>query len=69
MRTFREITTRDINQPSIQAFGQWWQVTGFIGRIMPCDVGKRIYKVADNSGGYFLQVENDSQFKARENKA
>ena len=38
------------------AFGRVWMALDFIGRILPGDVGKRVYQV-----GGILQVENDEQ--------
>ena len=57
---FREITSRDVGTPLIQAFGRQWLVHNFMGNIQVGDVGKRIYL-----RGGILQVENDAQFKAR----
>jgi len=56
MRPYREITTADIGKSTFHAFGKAWQTSGFIGRILPGDVGKRVYLVGD-----ILQVENDEQ--------
>ena len=32
-----------------------------LGRILPCDIGKRVYEVSDGCGRTFYQVENDEQ--------
>lgn len=56
MRPFREITSDDIGKTTFRAFGKSWLVSGFIGRVLPGDVGKRVYLVGD-----ILQVENDEQ--------
>lgn len=56
MRPYREITKADVGRYMITAFGRTWHVSSFIGRILPGDVGKRIYQVDD-----ILQVENDEQ--------
>lgn len=66
MNTPYTLTHSDISKASIVAFGQHWRTCDFIGRILPGDVGKRVYRVMDASGGYFLQVENDSQRAKRE---
>jgi hypothetical protein len=57
---YRTITPNDVRRPLFQAFGQKWQVSGFMGEIQPRDVGKRVYLVDD-----ILQVENDEQFSRR----
>ncbi len=58
---FYEIKATDVSRSLIHAFGGTWQTSGFIGRILPQDVGKRVYKV----GPGVLQVENDAQFRRR----
>ena len=63
MRNFYTITRRDVGSHLIEAFGRKWLAQNFIGRIMPCDVGKRVYVVAPN----VLQVENDDQLRKRLN--
>ena len=60
------IRAQDVGRMSITAFGQSWLTVNFIGRILPGDVGKRIYKAMDASGGFYLQVENDQQRARRE---
>jgi hypothetical protein len=54
---FREITRDDVNKALFRAFGRDWSVSGFIGRILPQDVGKRVYLVRAD----VVQVENDEQ--------
>ena len=54
------LSRADIGQASIPAFGKLWMVNEFIGRILPGDVGKRVYL-----RGGILQVENDAQRTAR----
>ncbi len=54
------IKTEDVGVPHLRAFGQTWPVTGFMGRILKRDVGKRVYL-----RGGILQVENDEQYMAR----
>lgn len=56
MRPYHTISTEDVGQPWLKIFGQLWIVSEFMGRILPGDVGKRIYLV-----GRILQVENDEQ--------
>ncbi len=54
------LTAEDVGKPHLRAFGQVWPVSGFLGRILPNDVGKRVYL-----RGGILQVENDEQHEAR----
>jgi hypothetical protein len=63
------IATSDIGQMCIKAFDRVWPVTGFIGRILPGDVGKRVYLVPcdDPKAGSILQVESDEQLAKRRN--
>lgn len=58
-----EITQKHVGQILIHAWGREWRVSEFIGRILPKDIGKRIYKVGD-----ILQVENDQQRSKRQGK-
>lgn len=60
MTTHYTLTVADIGKPYIRAFGKSWPVENFIGRILPGDVGKRVYQ----SDG-ILQVENDEQMAKR----
>lgn len=60
MRPYRDIAADDVGKWLFGAFGRRWPVSSFIGRIMPHDVGKRVYLVGD-----ILQVENDEQRDAR----
>jgi hypothetical protein len=60
MSNYRTIAESDIGKSTIEAFGRRWPVSGFIGQILPQDVGKRIYLSGD-----ILQVENDEQMKSR----
>ena len=64
---FYTITKQDVEKPLIQAFGEKWLVSNFMGRILPQDVGKRVYRVPCNDprSPPILQVENDEQFKRR----
>lgn len=55
------ITEKDVNKPFYRFGKLTFNVSSFIGRILPMDVGKRVYLVGDT-----LQVENDKQRKKRE---
>jgi hypothetical protein len=55
-----EITEAHVGRPFFKAFGCTWPTSSFIGRILPGDVGKRVYL-----RGAVLQVENDEQRAAR----
>lgn len=61
------ISQEDVGKPWIMAFGKTWQVLDFMGRILPGDVGKRIYRVPcnDPTANSILQVENDASRDAR----
>lgn len=61
MREYREIMSADVGKPIFHAFGRPWKVNSFIGRVLPGDIGKRVYLHAAG----FLQVENDGQRAAR----
>ena len=50
------ITSEDVGQPFLRAFGSVWPVSAFLGRIKIIDIGKRVYR-----RGGILQVENDQQ--------
>lgn len=56
MRQYREIVNADVGRPCFKAFGEVWGTAVFMGRILPQDVGKRVYLVGD-----ILQVENNEQ--------
>lgn len=56
----RTLHEGDVGATAIPAFGRLWLVVDFIGRILPGDVGKRVYLVGD-----VLQVENNEQRDAR----
>tara|TARA_Y100000310_G_scaffold300947_1_gene336994 strand:- start:32 stop:247 length:216 start_codon:yes stop_codon:yes gene_type:complete len=57
---FHTIHEGNINQPFLRIFGGVWPVSGFLGRILPSDVGKRIYL-----RGGILQAENNQQRRKR----
>jgi hypothetical protein len=54
------ITERDIGKYQIMMFGRPWPCDQWIGRIMQCDIGKRVF-LRDG----IVQVENDQQLQAR----
>lgn len=56
MLRYETLARADVGRPTINAFGKVWPVSGFIGRILPTDVGKRIYLF-----GGVLQVESNEQ--------
>ncbi len=58
MGLFYTIAEGDIGKPTISAFGKTWTVTDWIGRILPLDVGKRVYMRGHPP---ILQVENNEQ--------
>lgn len=66
-RRFVTIEAKHVNKALFHAFGRAWPVSGFIGRIMKQDIGKRVYLVPcdDPRAGSILQVENDEQRAAR----
>lgn len=57
------ITEADVGQPIIHAFGRVHLVSGFLGRVLAGDVGKRVYQ-----RGGILQIENNEQRDARVRK-
>lgn len=57
---YYELRQSDVGKPIIDAFGEKWLVSSFIGRILPQDVGKRVYE-----RGGILQVENDEHLMSR----
>lgn len=59
-RPFYTLKDSDVGKSSLRIFGRYVATTNFIGRIMPMDVGKRVYDV-----GGILQVENEEQRGAR----
>ena len=59
-RPYYTITSHDGGRHDIRAFGKTWPAVHFIGRILPGDVGKRVYKLGD-----VVQVESDEQRAAR----
>ena len=65
MRPFYTITQQDVGRSFLLVFGRTWMVQDFLGRVMPRDVGKRVYEVT-TSGLSILAVENDEQMKTRQ---
>lgn len=59
---FYVLTADDVGKPFLRCLGNTWAVSGFMGRILPGDVGKRVYRVLPQN---ILQVENDEQRAAR----
>lgn len=55
-----EITKRDVGRAHLKVGGRVYAVSDFMGRILPCDVGKRLFLVSG-----VVQVENDEQFNRR----
>ena len=58
---FYTLRVEDVGRSHIHAFGQTWPTSGFIGRMLSQDVGKRVYLRGD-----IVQVENDEQRVERE---
>ena len=52
----------DVGKSFLRAFGRVWLVTDFMGRVLPGDVGKRVYLWRDGEG---VSVENDEQRERR----
>ncbi len=57
---FYTIKSSDVGRSTIRFLGRTWLVTSWIGRILPRDIGKRVYV---RHG--ILQVESDEQLYAR----
>jgi hypothetical protein len=69
-RPFYELKKTDVGKALINAFGRKWPVSDFIGRVLPTDVGKRVYKASIGRSqapgpAYVLQIENDEQRSRR----
>jgi len=66
---YYQIKRADVRRPWLKCFGRVHPVSGFLGRILPGDVGKRIYCVRNDAGDSdVLQVENDEQRARRMGK-
>ena len=59
-RQYYELSIYDVGNATIHAFGKTIWAVDFIGRILPRDVGKRVFMVGD-----VPQVENDEQRERR----
>lgn len=59
------ITAEHVRNP--RSLGRdYFPIINCMGRLLPCDVGKRVYEVtARSTGGTFFQVENDQQLNRR----
>lgn len=55
-QTYYTMQRGDVDKPALRILGGTWLTCDWIGRILPSDVGKRVYLV-----GGILQVENDEQ--------
>ena len=59
---FYTITPADVGRAHLRLWDQTWSMAGVLGRILPGDVGKRLYRVPmHDRSGYILQVENNEQ--------
>ncbi len=56
-----ELTADHVGKALIHAFDRNWSVSSFIGRVLPGDVGKRVYLVSRDT----LQAESHEQFHRR----
>lgn len=61
--TFYTLAAEDVGSPVVFAFGRVWLVSGFLGRVLTGDVGKRVFL---RSG--ILQVESDGQCAERKGR-
>lgn len=69
-RVFYTIRKEDLKKAVIMTEIGLVNLAECLGRVLPCDVGKRIYRVPNNAGDWwFWQVENDAQFKRRTGEA
>jgi hypothetical protein len=57
---FYELQASDVGRYRLECFGQVWSLANVLGRVLPLDVGKRVYC---RSG--VLQVENEEQRRFR----
>ncbi len=60
-RGYYVLTEADVGRPTIRCFGKVWIVADFLGRVLPQDVGKRVYRVMG-----IIQAENEHQKAERE---
>ncbi len=61
--SYYTITEADVGQHAICCFGKFWPVEEFLGRVLPHDVGKRVYL-----RGEIVQVENNEQRDRRQDR-
>lgn len=61
MGEFYTLTEQDVGRLDIGAFGEAWPVCDFIGRVLPSDVGKRVYRRGHPADGHYLTVESTEQ--------
>lgn len=57
---FHTLTSEDVGKSCIGFLGRTWQLEDFFGKVLPQDIGKRVYL---NNG--ILQVENADQRDSR----
>jgi len=60
MNGYYTLRPSDVGKPLLRIFGRVWLTSGWIGQVLPGDVGKRVYQ-----RGGILQVENDEQVALR----
>lgn len=60
-RGYYTLTEADVGMATIRCFGKIWLVADFLGRVLPQDVGKRVYSVMG-----IIQAENEYQEAERE---
>jgi hypothetical protein len=60
VREYYTLVDRDVGKNWLLAFEQTWLVSDFMGRILPTDVGKRVYQQGD-----VLQIESNNQRSRR----
>jgi hypothetical protein len=66
-RIFYTITPADVGHTTIKTTAGPVHLASFFGRVLPGDVGKRLYRVPcdDPAAGWIWQAENDAQQDAR----
>lgn len=69
-RVFYTIRRGDVGKSVLNTEIGPIHVTEFIGRVLRCDVGKRLYRVPNNAGDmWFWQVESQVAYENRTGKA
>lgn len=61
MRHVHTIGPEDVGRHSHKIAGRSWLVSDWIGRVLPSDIGKRVFLTEDCTGRGILSVENDVQ--------